>query len=98
MPARRPPAAAVAAAAPDLSRRHAAGASSARGLLFTLLGEFVLPGDGMAWTSAVLAVFARLGIEEKANRPALMRTADAGWLAGGKIGRRTRGAVTQSAG
>jgi phenylacetic acid degradation operon negative regulatory protein len=80
-----------------LSRRHAAGASSARGLLFTLLGEFVLPGDGMAWTSAVLAVFARLGIEEKATRQALMRTAAAGWLDAEKIGRRTKWRLTGSA-
>ena len=82
---------------PTLSRRDAAGAPSARGLLFTLLGEFVLTGDGTAWTSAVLAVSARLGIEEKATRQALMRTADAGWLAAEKIGRRTRWRLTDSA-
>src|SRR6266581_4339250 len=86
-----------AAAVPVLSRRHAAGAPSARGLLFTLLGEFVLPGDGTAWTSAVLAVLARLGIEEKATRQALMRTAAAGWLAAEKEGRRTRWRLTGSA-
>ena len=97
MPARRSPASADAAATPALSRRHAAGAPSARGLLFTLLGEFVLPGDGLAWTSALLAVFGRLGIEEKAARQALMRTAAAGWLDGEKIGRRTRWRLTGSA-
>ena len=85
------------AATPALSRRHAAGAPSARGLLFTLLGEFVLPGDGMAWTSALVAAFARLGIEEKAARQALMRTAAAGWLDAEKIGRRTRWRLTDSA-
>jgi hypothetical protein len=62
MPARRSSGAdasgtAAAAAVPALSRRHAAGAPSARGLLFTLLGEFVLTADGTAWTSAVLAAF-----------------------------------------
>jgi phenylacetic acid degradation operon negative regulatory protein len=82
---------------PTLSRRHAAGAPSARGLLFTLLGEFVLPGDGTAWTSAVLASFARLGIEEKTTRQALMRTAASGWLDPEKIGRRTRWRLTASA-
>src|SRR5215469_2157153 len=97
MPARRSPASADAAAAPTLSRRHAAGAPSARGLLFTLLGEFVLTGDGLAWTSAVLAVFARLGIEEKATRQALMRTAASGWLDAEKVGRRTRWRLTASA-
>jgi phenylacetic acid degradation operon negative regulatory protein len=80
MPTERPPA---------LSRRHAAGAPSARGLLFTLLGEFVLPGGGAAWTSAVIDALARLGIAEKAARQALMRTAADGWLRAEKAGRRT---------
>ena len=84
-------------AAPALSRRHAAGAPSARGLLFTLLGEFVLTTDGTAWTSAVLAAFHRLGVEEKATRQALMRTAAAGWLEPEKLGRRTRWRLTASA-
>jgi phenylacetic acid degradation operon negative regulatory protein len=93
MPARR----SSAVAAPTLSRRHAAGAPSARGLLFTLLGEFVLPGGGTAWTSAVLAAFVRLGIEEKTTRQALMRTAASGWLDAEKTGRRTRWRLTASA-
>ena len=90
---------AVAAAdpTPTLSRRHAAGAPSARGLLFTLLGEFVLPEGGTAWTSAVLATFARLGVEEKTTRQALMRTAASGWLDAEKVGRRTRWRLTASA-
>jgi phenylacetic acid degradation operon negative regulatory protein len=66
-------------------------------LLFTLLGEFVLTGGGTAWTSAVLAAFARLGIEEKATRQALMRTAASGWLDAEKVGRRTRWRLTGSA-
>src|SRR5690348_2390396 len=96
MAARRSPAAAG-EATPTLSRRDAAGAPSARGLLFTLLGEFVLPGGGTAWTSAVLAVLARLGIEEKTTRQALMRTAASGWLDPEKVGRRTRWRLTASA-
>ena len=96
MPASKPSAAAS-AVPPTLSRRHAAGAPSARGLLFTLLGEFVLTTDGTAWTSAVLAAFARLGVEEKATRQALMRTAAAGWLEAEKLGRRTRWRLTGSA-
>jgi phenylacetic acid degradation operon negative regulatory protein len=88
---------ATSAAEPVLSRRHAAGAPSARGLLFTLLGEFVLPGGGSAWTSAVIAAFARLGVAEKAARQALMRTAAGGWLAAEKDGRRTRWHLTAAA-
>ena len=82
---------------PTLSRRHEAGASSARAMLLTLLGEFVLPEDGTAWTSAVLAVFERLGVAEKAARQALMRTSNAGWLRPEKIGRRTRWQLTPAA-
>jgi phenylacetic acid degradation operon negative regulatory protein len=81
-------------AAPELSRRHAAGAESARGLLFTVLGEFVLPGGGSAWTSAFIEVFARLGVEEKAARQALARTAADGWIEPVRSGRRTQWQLT----
>jgi phenylacetic acid degradation operon negative regulatory protein len=80
--------------APELSRRHAAGAESARGLLFTILGEFVLPAGGSAWTSAFIDVFARLGVEEKAGRQALARTAADGWIQPSRSGRRTRWRLT----
>ena len=66
-------------------------------MLFTLLGEFVLPGEGSAWTSAVLAAFERLGVAEKATRQALMRASNAGWLSAEKAGRRTRWLLTPAA-
>jgi phenylacetic acid degradation operon negative regulatory protein len=80
--------------APVLSRRHAAGAESARGLLLTVLGELVLTAGGAAWTSAFIDVLGRLGVEEKAARQALMRTAADGWLRSGRDGRRTRWSLT----
>jgi phenylacetic acid degradation operon negative regulatory protein len=80
-----------------LSRRHAAGAESARGLLFTVLGEFTLPAGGAVWTSTVIEVLGRLGVEEKAARQALMRTAADGWLRAERIGRRTRWWLTDAA-
>ncbi len=79
---------------PALSRRHAAGAGSARGLLFTLLGEFVLATGGAAWTSAFIEVFGRLGVEEKAARQAMARTAADRWIAAERVGRRTRWRLT----
>jgi phenylacetic acid degradation operon negative regulatory protein len=82
---------------PALARRHAVGASSARRLLFTLLGEYVLPGEGEVWTATVISVMARLGVEEKATRQALMRTAADGWLAAERIGRQTRWRLTPRA-
>ena len=81
---------------PTISRRHAAGAASARGLLFTVLGEFVL-GNGAAWTSTLIKVLGHLGVEEKTTRQALMRTAADGWLSAERIGRRTRWHLTGDA-
>jgi phenylacetic acid degradation operon negative regulatory protein len=83
--------------APTLSRRHAAGAPSARGLLFTVLGEFALTADGAVWTSALIDVLGQLGVDEKATRQALMRTAADGWLRAERIGRRTRWHLTPNA-
>ena len=74
---------------PTLLRRHAAGTDSARSVLFTVLGELVLRTGGAAWTSAFIDVFGRLGVEEKAARQALMRTAADNWLSSERVGRRT---------
>jgi phenylacetic acid degradation operon negative regulatory protein len=83
-------------ASPEVSRRHAAGADSARGLLLTVLGELVLPTGGEAWTSTLIDVLGRFGVEDKATRQALMRTAADGWLAAERRGRRTRWTLTGS--
>ena len=91
----KPPA--LAEPAPTLLRRHAAGAESARGVLFTVLGELVLPTGGEAWTSAFIDVFGRLGVEEKAARQALMRTAADNWLSSERVGRRTVWRLTPAA-
>jgi phenylacetic acid degradation operon negative regulatory protein len=82
---------------PTMARRHAAGTDSARGILFTVLGELVLPTGGEAWTSAFIDVFGRLGVEEKAARQALMRTAADNWLSSERVGRRTVWRLTPAA-
>jgi phenylacetic acid degradation operon negative regulatory protein len=88
----------VTAAAPTAAAsRHAAGAASARGLLLTVLGEFALPGGGAVPTSAFIDVLGRLGVEEKASRQALMRTAADGLLATERHGRRTLWRLTRTA-
>jgi phenylacetic acid degradation operon negative regulatory protein len=86
----------VLASGPRLTRRHTAGAESAKGLLFTVLGEFVLPSGGAAWTSAFIDALGRLGVEEKACRQALMRTAADGWLTADRAGRRASWRLTAS--
>ena len=78
----------VGAAVPSLSRRQQTGASSARSLLLTVFGEYVLPAGASAWTSALLRVSAGLGVEEKAARQALGRLSADGWIASSRAGRR----------
>jgi phenylacetic acid degradation operon negative regulatory protein len=79
------------------TRRHAAGADSARGLLLTILGEFALPTGNPTPTSAFIDVLGRLGVEEKAARQALMRTADDEVLVSQRQGRRSLWRLTPNA-
>jgi len=81
----------------SLSGRPDRGPQTARGLLFTVLGEFVLRSGGVAWTSSLIEVLGRIGVEEKATRQALMRTAADGWLSAERSGRRTCWRLTASA-
>ena len=79
---------------PFVTRRQELGAASARSLLLTVLGEFVLPGGQPVWTSALLELLAELDVAEKAARQAIMRTADHGWIEASRIGRETRWSLT----
>lgn len=79
---------------PGLSRRRELGAASARSLLLTVLGEFVLPRDEPVWTQVLVDVLAGLGIEAKAARQALARTAAEGLLTSDRAGRRVRWSLT----
>lgn len=81
-------------AVPALSRRRSVGAASARSLLLSVLGEYVLPTREPVWTSTLVRVMAGLGVEEKASRQAVARTADDGWLAALRDGRRVRWELT----
>ncbi|HKN98363.1 MAG TPA: PaaX family transcriptional regulator C-terminal domain-containing protein [Pseudonocardiaceae bacterium] len=67
---------------------------SARSLLMTVLGEFVLPGDQPVWTATLVDALALLGVEEKSARQALARTAAEGWLKSERVGRRVRWHLT----
>jgi phenylacetic acid degradation operon negative regulatory protein len=75
---------------PALSRRRELGATSARSLLLTVLGEFVLPRSEQVWTQTLIDVLATLGVEEKSARQALARTAAEGLLQSDRSGRRVR--------
>jgi phenylacetic acid degradation operon negative regulatory protein len=79
---------------PVLSRRREVGGGSARSLLITILGEFVLPAAAPVWTGTLVDVLAMLDVEEKSARQALARTAAEGWLSSDRVGRRVRWHLT----
>ena len=90
-----PTAAETAPAHPALSRRRELGVTSARSLLLTVLGEFVLPRDEAVWTQVLIDVLGVLGVESKSARQALARTAAEGLLASDRAGRRVRWSLTE---
>ncbi len=63
-------------------------------MLLTVLGEFVLPAGGAAWTSSLLTAADALGIGEKNARQAIARIGDDGLLESTRHGRRTRWSLT----
>jgi phenylacetic acid degradation operon negative regulatory protein len=79
-----------------LSRRHRVGVASARSWLLTVLGEFLLADDAPMWTSTAVTVLGGLGLEEKAARQALARTAGDGLIRAERVGRRARWRLTDA--
>lgn len=79
-----------------LSRRRELGATSARSLLLTVLGEFVLPDDEPVWTQVLIDVLGGLDVEPKSARQALARTAAEGLLESDRAGRRVRWSLSAS--
>lgn len=72
-----------------LSRRHASATTGVRGLLITVLGDYVRPGGRAVPTSAFIDVLGRLGVEAPACRQTLQRAAADGWLLPERDGRYT---------
>lgn len=71
--------------------------SGARGLLLTVLGEFVLPSGSGAQSSALIAALGALGVEPGTARQVLARSAARGWLVRERVGSRTRWHLTDHA-
>lgn len=67
---------------------------SAKALLLTVLGEFVLPAGGSAWTSSLVEAADALAIGEKNARQAIARIGDDGLLEPTRHGRKTRWSLT----
>lgn len=81
---------------PSMSRRREVAEGSARSLLMTTLGEFVLPFSQPVWTATLVHAMGLLEIEQGSARQALARTAAEGWLSSERIGRRVRWSLTDA--
>jgi len=79
---------------PSVTRRREVSHTSARSVLMTVLGEFVLPRQVPVWTSTLVDVLGLFGIEEKSARQALARASGEGWVISERVGRRVRWSLT----
>jgi phenylacetic acid degradation operon negative regulatory protein len=86
-----------AARPPEVIRRREVRRTSARSLLMTVLGEFVLPRGRPVWTWVLVDTLAGFGVAEKSARQALARAAAEGLLVSDRVGRRTRWELTPPA-
>lgn len=85
----------VAAAPVSLLRRDAtASAETSQAMLLTVLGEFVLPHGGVAWTRTLLELLELLDVREQSARQTLARMHARGWLDRDRQGRNTRWVLT----
>jgi phenylacetic acid degradation operon negative regulatory protein len=82
----------------EVRREGAGGASSsARSLLFTVLGECLRDPGREFWTSTLVLALHELGIEEAAARRAVGRTASRDWMESVRVGRRIKWRLTPRA-
>lgn len=68
---------------------------SAKSVLLTVLGEFVLPSGGDAWTGTLIDALSALDFGDRNARQALARLGDDGVIASQRQGRKTRWRITE---
>lgn len=78
-----------------MSEELPAQRGGAKALLLTVLGEFVLPAGGSAWTGSLVAAADALGVGEKNARQAIARIGDQGLIRSEREGRRVRWSLTE---
>jgi phenylacetic acid degradation operon negative regulatory protein len=71
--------------------------TSAKAVLVTILGRFVEPRGGEAWTTTLIAALDAVGVEERNARQALGRLGEQGLVVGRREGRRVRRSLTPEA-
>lgn len=60
--------------------KHKSSALKARGVLFTLYGDYILHFGGSIWTGSLISLMEQLGFSSGAVRTALSRMCQQGWL------------------
>jgi phenylacetic acid degradation operon negative regulatory protein len=80
----------------DQLRRRSVGATAARSLLLTILGEYVLPRREPVWQETLVAALVSLGYTRPAARRAVSRSTRDGWLTAERNGRRARMSLHRS--
>jgi phenylacetic acid degradation operon negative regulatory protein len=76
------------------ARRRNSTGSSAKSLLLTVLGEFVLPNGGSAWTNSVIRMLEPVSVNEPNARQAIARLGDDGVVFSTRAGRATKWELT----
>jgi phenylacetic acid degradation operon negative regulatory protein len=70
------------------------GNRSARSLLLTILGLFVVPMTEPVWASTLTRALASVSIDSDNARQALARASKDGWIRSSRVGRRARWSLT----
>lgn len=81
---------------PGHALRPRAG-TSAKAVLLTVLGQYVAPRGGQAWTQTLIGALGAVGVEERNARQALSRLGEQGLIGGRRDGRRVRRFLTPEA-
>src|ERR1700704_4631100 len=72
-----------------IGRALAAAPPKAKSLVVTVWGDSIAPHGGAVWLSALIALLAPFGINERLVRTSVYRLAQEGWLAARQDGRRS---------
>ena len=80
---------------PDDGPLRPRNTDSAKSVLLTVLGEFVLPGGGSAWTGTPIDALGELGFGDRNARQVLTRLRDDGIIVSERRGRKTRWHISE---
>lgn len=75
-------------------RDRTEGVDTSRGLLMTVLGEYLHRSDGRAWTQSIVDALQLVGVRDKTARQTLARLHQHGRLDKLRVGRQTRWSLT----